>query len=178
MSWMRKAELGPEGCKWGVNGTLKMCENGYMGAGRGAPTCRFRSSVIRWIWIFFLPIFSGDPHRSSTASLGGECERNPLLKRSHEKCTGEGAMKNQRKANEKELGAQFMAPSGESSGAEPSETCRDRGRGETQAHRFWDGSPIPPHFREPPQHAITTIHPGHDDFFCFFLLLNEAASSW
>lgn len=77
-------------------------------------------------------------------------------------------MKNQRKANETELGAQFMAPSGESSGAEPSETCRDRGRGETQAHRFWGGSPIPPRFREPPQHAITTIHPGHDDFFCFF----------
>lgn len=58
-------------------------------------------------------------------------------------------MKNQGKPNEKELDTQFMAPSGESSGAEPSETCRDRGRGETQAHSF-EGHPIPPNFREPP----------------------------
>lgn len=181
MSWMRKAKLGPEGRKWGVNGTLKMCENGYMGAGRGAPTCRFRSSVIRWIWIFFLPIFSGDPHRSSTASLGGgggECERNPLLKRSHEKCTGEGAMKNQRKANETELGAQFMAPSGESSGAEPSETCRDRGRGETHAHRSGVAPPSLPISGNPPSMPSLPSTRDTTTSFAFFLLLNEAASSW
>ena len=34
-------------------------------------TCLFRSSVIRWIWIFFLPIFSGDPQCQEREGTAG-----------------------------------------------------------------------------------------------------------
>jgi len=55
-----------------------------------APTCRLRSSVIRWIWIFFLPIFSGNPHRARDDFASGEGENQPRFKTLSLKSVGGG----------------------------------------------------------------------------------------
>lgn len=66
----RGMEMGPSGAPRG---------RGARGGSRDtALTCRLRSSVIRWIWIFFLPIFSGNPQHSRDHLGSGRGAATPL----------------------------------------------------------------------------------------------------